>query len=37
MDQVGIRILSAALFSELNFDRGNSIFNYSHASNTIRQ
>lgn len=33
MDQVGIRILSAALFSELNFDRGNSIFNYSHASN----
>ncbi len=34
MDQVGIRILSAALFSELNFDRGNSIFNYSYSSNT---
>jgi peptidoglycan/xylan/chitin deacetylase (PgdA/CDA1 family) len=33
MDQEGIRILSAALFSELNFDRGNSIFNYSDPSN----
>lgn len=32
MDQVGIGILSAALFSELNFDRGNSIFNYSDPS-----
>lgn len=29
MNDLGIRIISAALFSELNFDRGNSIFNYS--------
>jgi hypothetical protein len=34
MDQLGFRILSAALFSELNFDRGNSIFNNSFAGNT---